>query len=145
MASGHKLGLGGAFCQTKVLTKDTFPFPGPLTHTYTNIDKSSRLMPYVSLHQPGSHCLSHPGDSLRPHPTKITGPLKLFIVTFPYKWPVLAHASDFPKISQTSSIWPQCAPYLLLSGPSPSTSSNWHSSHWGPSKPSTSNSHLQIA
>nr|KAF6349244.1 hypothetical protein mMyoMyo1_011791 [Myotis myotis] len=23
--------------------------------------------PYMSLHQPGAHCLLHPGDSLRPH------------------------------------------------------------------------------
>ena len=50
-------------------------------------------------------------------PPQLLGPPKLFPVAFPYKWPVLAHASDFPKISQISSIWPWHAPYLLLSGP----------------------------
>ena len=38
--------------------------------------------------------------------TRFTVP-KTFPVAFPYKWPLLAHATDFPKISQTSSLWPQ--------------------------------------
>ena len=64
--------------------------------------------------------MPHPGDSLRPCLTQIAHPLKLFSVFFPYEWLVLAHASDFPKIFQISSIWPMCL-YFTTSGPSPST------------------------
>ena len=75
----------------------------------------------MRLHQPGSHCSPCPDDSLRPRPTQFAGPPNLFPVDFPHEWPILAHTSDFPKISQTSSIWPQHAPYLSPSGPSPGT------------------------
>ena len=104
---------------------------------------------YLRLHQPGLHCLTHPGDSLRPSLSQLSGPPKLFPVHYPYKWPGLTHALDLTKICQTSSIWPQCVPYLSLSGPTPGTSSIWP---WllvwpllGTSKLSRSSSHLQVA
>ena len=62
-------------------------------------------------------------------------------------WPM--HASDFPKFSQTRSIWFQWAPYLLLSCPSLAIAAaglgSQHSPLPGTSKPSTSSNHLQIA
>ena len=51
------------------------------------------------------------------HP-KFFGPPKLFSVAFLYIWLVLAHASDFTKLSPTISI------LLLLSGPRPGTISS---------------------
>ena len=98
---------GSAFSQTEVLA-EAFDEPSP--------HRAGKQVPHLSLYQPGSHCSPGAGDSLRPSPTQLVGPPKLFPVDFPYKWPVLAHASDFPKISQTSSPWPQCTPYLSLSG-----------------------------
>ena len=84
-----------------------------------------------------------------PHPTQLSGPTKLFPVAFPYKWLVLTNASDFPKFSQTSSMWPQWALYLLLWCPRPSTRSSGPSfTAWpclGTYKLSTSSNHLQIA
>ena len=38
-------------------------------------------------------------------------------MAFPYKWVVLAHASDFPKFSHTSSIWLQQEPIPLAKLP----------------------------
>lgn len=44
----------------------------------------------------------------------------------------MAYTADFPKISQqlkkkkqTSKIWPQCAPYLVLSSPKSGASGSW--------------------
>ena len=60
-----------------------------------------------------------------PCSTQLVDLPKLLPVALPYKWPILAHAVDFPKISQsfnntqTSSIWPWPALSLLLSSPSP--------------------------
>ena len=94
----------------------------------------------LRLHQPGSHCWPHPGDPLRPCPTQLSGPPKLFPGAFPYEWFVLAHVLDFPSFSQTSSI--------SLRGPRPITSISWPwFTAWpllGTSHPSTSSSHLQI-
>ena len=42
-----------------------------------------------------------PGDSLRLCPTQISGLPILCLVTFPYEWLLLAHASEFSKNSQT--------------------------------------------
>ena len=105
--------------------------------------------PHLSLHRPGHHCAPHTVDSLRPHPTQLLGPPKRLPAAFPHKQPFLAHASDFPKISQTRNIWPQHALYLLLSGPRPGTNGSrpWFAA-WpllGSSKPSTSSSRLQVA
>ena len=76
-------------------------------------------MPYLSLHQPGYPCLPPPGDSLRPRCILIHDPPKLFPVAFPHKQLLLAHASDFPNISQTGNIWPQHDTSLPLSGSNP--------------------------
>ena len=65
---------------------------------------------------------SSPWCFLRSHPTQLVGPPKLFPMAFPYKWPILVHASYFPKISQKDSIWRQHALYLSLTGPRPRTS-----------------------
>nr|KAF6387548.1 hypothetical protein mMyoMyo1_008038 [Myotis myotis] len=100
---------------------------------------ADRQLPYLSLHQPGSHCLLFPGDSLKPCHIQTAAAL-------PYECPVLAQASDFPKISQTCSTWPQHAPYLSISGPRLSSLPRF--TDWpllGTSKPNTSSSHLQIA
>ena len=94
---------GTAFSQTEVLAAATVPF---LTLPITD-PESWQVGTIWRLYQPGSHCLSHPSDSPRPCPTQLSGPPKLFPVAFPYEWLVLAHASDFPKSSQTSSIWLQ--------------------------------------
>ena len=85
--------------------------------------RASGRVSYLRLHQSSSHCLPWPGDS-RPCLSQLLGPPKLFPVAFQYKWLVLAHASDFPKFSQTSSVWLQGAPYISLSCPRPSSSSN---------------------
>ena len=79
----------------------------------------------------------------------IESSINYFPVAFPYQWPALAHASDFPKISQTSIIWPWWALFLSLSVPRPGTSDRqpWFAA-WpllGTSKLNTSSSHLQIA
>ena len=74
---------------------------------------------------------------------------KMFPVDFPYEWLVLAHASDIPKLSQTSSIRLQQDPHLSLNWSRSSTNSSrlqftaWH--YLGTTTPSTSNIHLQIA
>ena len=105
--------------------------------------KDSRQAPYLRLHQPGYHCFPHPFDSLIPCNTKLGSPPKLFPVPFPHKWPILAPASDSPKITQTSSIYSML--YLSPSGPTPRTSSSQlEFTAWlllGTSKPSTSTSH----
>ena len=94
-------------------------------------------MPHLRLH--GSHCLPYPSDSLRPRPTQLLGPSKLFPVAFPYKWLVLAHVSIFPSFSQTSSICLRQTPYLLLSCLRPGISSSWPwlqlGFTWGPPRP----------
>ena len=69
-------------------------------------------------------------------------------MAFSCKWPLLAQALDFHKISQRSSILSLHTLYLWLSCPRPGTSKSqsWFTA-WplpGPSKPSTSSSHLQI-
>ena len=66
-------------------------------------NRDSRQVPCLSVHQPGTQYLLHPGDSLRPCPTKLEGS--------PFKLPLLSHVLDFSKISQTSNIWPLQAMY----------------------------------
>ena len=109
-------------------------------------NRASRWAPYLRLHLPGSHSLLYPDDSLRPCPTQLSDPPKLFPVAFLYKWLVLTPASDFSKFSQTSSIWLLQAPYFLLTCLRPSTSSTWPwFTGWsglGTSNPSTSSGHL---
>ena len=73
------------------------PFSKPSPH------RAGKRVPYLRLHQPGSHCLPHPGDPLRLRPTKLTGPSKLLTFTFLYESLVLAHASQLPNSSQTSN------------------------------------------
>ena len=131
---------GAAFSQREVLAEAVVPLLSPFS------TEPFRWAPY---HLPGSHRSSLPDDSLRSCSIQLLVPPNPFPVAFPYEWPVLALASNFPKISQESSIWPQCAPYPLLSGHRPGTSG---SHHWftawpllGTSKPSTSSSHLQTA
>ena len=107
------------------------------------------LAPYLRLHQSGSHTICPTLVIPEAHPNQISGPPKLFLVAFPYEWLVLALASDFPKFSQTGSIWIQQAPYLSLSCPRPCTSSSWSwFTAWpllGTSKPSTNSSYRQIS
>ena len=134
---------GGSFLPDRSAGRGHCSFDEP------SLLRDSSRVPYLSVHRLGYHCLPHPGDSLRPYPTKFAGPPKLLPVPFLYRWFILAYTSDFPKFSQTSSIWPQQAPYPLLSGPRPGTSSSraWYTV-WpllGTSKPSTSSSHLPIA
>ena len=100
------------FSQTELLAEAIVPL----------INRASRQAPYLS--QPGSHCLPHSGDSLRPCSTQIWRLLKLFPMAFPNKWPVLAHGSYFPKISPTRSIWPQHVSCILPSGLKPGNSNS---------------------
>ena len=58
----------------------------------------------------------HPGDSLRLHPTQLSGPPKLFPAAFSYGWPVVGIVSEYPKICQKSSTWPQHALYHVAPG-----------------------------
>ena len=81
-----------------------------------------------SVHQPGYHSLSHLGDSLRLLPTKPAGLPRYFqwlfhmnVLSWLMLQTFLKFLRDFPKISQTSSIWPLCNLYLLLSSPRPGT------------------------
>lgn len=60
-------------------------------------------------------CFLHPGDSLRPFPTQIEGPLKPLLVDFLYKLPVLVHALNFSKISQRFTNPKQKASGLIIS------------------------------
>lgn len=116
LASGRE----AASSQTKVLAEAILPLMNVLT------PRAAGGAPSLSLHQPGPHCSPHPGDSRFPEtmPYQTRGPTKAVPLAYPYKWPVVAHTSDFPKTPQTSSILPQCAPYLSLSGPRPSTRSS---------------------
>ena len=92
---------GTAFSQREVLAQTIVPL--------LSLHPQS---PYLRLHQPGSHCLPHLGDSRRLNPTQLSGPPQLFPVTFPYEWLVCAPASDFPKFSQKSTSGPgeACTP-----------------------------------
>ena len=85
-----------SFSQTEVLAEDIVPLIA-LPH------RACRQVPYLRLHQRGSHCLPHPDNSLKPHPPQLSGTPKLFPVAFSYEWPILAHVSDFPKISQQAA------------------------------------------
>ena len=131
---------GAVFSHTEVLAEAIVSFLRPPSH------RACRWVPYLSHRQPGYHCSPHPGHSLRPTPPNLWVHPGPFPVAFPYKEPVLPHASDFPKISQTSSIWPLHTLYILLSGPWYSISSSWPWftawPHLRNSKPSTSSSHL---
>ena len=119
------------------------------TAFFQKVVLAETIVPLMSLPstEPGLHHLPHADDSLKPHHTQLSSPPKLFQVVFPYEWHYLAHASDFPKISQTS-IWPQHAPYLSPSGLRPGTNNNQPQfaagPHLGTSKPIKSSSHLQI-
>ena len=77
--------------------------------TFLKISSSCLLTPFLSLNFEHFPCL---GDSLTPCPTQISGPCKLFSVAFTYEWSILVHVSDFPKTSQTSSIWSGHVPNL---------------------------------
>ena len=113
-----------------------------------SLNRTGRWMLYLRLCQPGSHFLPQPSDSMRPHPTQLLDPSKMFPIAFQYELPVQAQDSDFTNIFQISSIWPQHAPYILLSGHRPGTinSQPWFATwpHLGTSKPSASSNHLQI-
>lgn len=65
-------------------------------------DKSARRS-HCSFDKPSLH------RARGEHPTQLADLLKVFPVAFPCERPVLAHTSDFPNISQTSSTWPQRA------------------------------------
>ena len=138
---------GDSFQPDKSAARDYFSF-SELPPLYTQ--RASRRASYMSLHQSGSPQL---GDSIRPCPCQPVGLPKLFPVAFPYKWPVLTHASDRAKVSQQISLSKQPQASLCrvshYKWPRPSTSSNqpWFTA-WpclGTSKPSTNSSHLQIA
>ena len=142
--SGIKEKAGGtAFSQTKVLTEAIASFLSP---PHNRVCRSHIC---ISFHQPAYHCSPCPSDSLRPCTTQLLDPSKLFPVICSCKWPFLAHASHFPKISHKSIISPQPALCLLLSGPRHSTSSSqpWFAAwpFFGTSKSNTSSSHLQIS
>lgn len=79
---------GAVFFQTEVLTETT---DEPSPH------KAGRLAWFLRLHQPGPHCFPYPGDSMRPHPTQISEPPKLFPVGFPYQW----HATS-PRLGRVA-------------------------------------------
>ena len=103
-ASGGGEGWGvGSFLSDRSTGRDHCSF----SEAFPN--RAGRQSPHLSLHQPVSHYLPYPGNSLRSYPTQFVVPPKLFPVAFPYEWPGLAQASHFPKSSQTSSIWLQCA------------------------------------
>ena len=89
-----------AFSQTEVLAEAIVPLLSP-----------PPTEPARGCHIPDSISLSHTVwpclDSLRPCLTQLSGPPKLFPVPPPHIWLILAHASDSPEFSQTSSIWPQ--------------------------------------
>ncbi|KAF6130891.1 hypothetical protein HJG60_007848 [Phyllostomus discolor] len=125
--------MRGSFLPDKSSDIGQCSFDEPIPH------RGGRQVPYPSLHQGGPHCWPHPDDSLRLCPTKLTDPPRLFPLSFLYHWPALAHASDFPKISQTSSIWPQPALYFLLSGLMPALAASGCGSQlgffWAPPRP----------
>ena len=102
-----------AFSQTEVLAEAIVPLlSSPLTepkgwhHIWVSINLSNTVHPTLVI-------------SLNPAPPNLWVHPKMFPMVFPYKQPLLDHASDFPKISQTSSIWPLHTPYPLLSGSRP--------------------------
>ena len=144
LSSRARTGDGGSFLPDRSAGREAIV---PILKSLAP-NRAGRWVPCLRPHQSSSHCFPCPG-SLRPCPIRLSGPPKLLVVAFSHKWSVLAHASDFPKISQTSSIWPQCILYLLLGGPTPGNSSSqpWFTA-WpclGTSKPSTSSNHLQTA
>ena len=89
LASGWELRV--SFLPDKSAGRDQCSFSNTSPH------RAGSQVQYLSLHQPGSHSLPRPGESLRPCPTQLVDPPKLLPMAFPYKWPVLAHPSDFPK------------------------------------------------
>ena len=114
---------GSVFSQTEVLATGHCPFPEPSPHRAT--EPAGRYHTWVSINWlTVCHTLVVPWG---PCPTQLSGISKLFPVAFLCKWLVLAHASGFPKFSETSSIWLQWRPYLYLSWscPRPNTSSSW--------------------
>ena len=140
--SGIGVRAGGSFVLERSAGRGHCSFFEASTH------RAGRRAPYLRLHQKGSHCLPQPGDSLRLCPTQFSGSHKLLPVVFPYKCLVLAHSSNFPKSSLTSSIWLQQTTYHFLSGARSGTRSIWLPfTAWprlGTTKPSTSSNHLQI-
>lgn len=88
--------------------------------------KANRQVPYLSLYQHnrvGPTKLCSQLIPWEPTPPNLQGPPKSFPVAPPYKWPVFAHAADFLKIPETSSILPRYHPYLPLSCPRSGTNS----------------------
>ena len=72
--------------------------------------RAGRQVPYLRLHQLGSHCLPHPIDLLRLCLSQLIGLPKLLTVAFSYESLVFSHASQLPKIFQTSKNQTQQAP-----------------------------------
>ena len=103
-----------AFSQTEVLAETIFPLlsssltePAGRCRIWDSINLANIVCPMLMI------------------PTQFSGPPQLFPVAFPYELLALAYASDFPKFSQTNSIWLQWAPYFSLSCSRPGNSSNW--------------------
>ena len=102
-----------------MLTESIVPALSP-----TSTEQAGKCCIWASINLANTFCpiLVIPWD---PTPSKLSRQPKLFPVTFPYKWPVLAHTLDYPKISRSISLWLQCDPYFLLSGPGPVTGDSW--------------------
>ena len=86
--------------------------------------EAGRRVPDLSLHQPGSHCLPCPGDSLKPQ--------QICCFWWPFHtncppWLMLQTFLKSLKVSQTTNKQhlTSCARYLLLSDPRTGTSSKW--------------------
>ena len=106
-----------AFSQTEVLTEAIPPLPSPPLS-----ELAGELLIWVSLTWL-TLLVPHLGfPDLLPHSNCES--TQVLPRGFSKKQPPLAHALDFPKISQTSSIWPLNTPCLLLSGPRPGTSNS---------------------
>ena len=83
--------VGVTYSQTEVIPEPIFPL-------LSLRPQSQQQALYWRVYQPGSHCLSHPGDSLRSCLTQLSGLPNCF-QWLPYEWLALIHASDFPKLS----------------------------------------------
>ena len=95
--SGIRARAGGSFLPDRSANRGLYSFDEP------SPNRARRWAPHLSLHQPSSHYLPCPGDSLRlPHST--FGPTQAISSGFFMQMSrIEAHASNFPKISQTNS------------------------------------------
>ena len=48
--------------------------------------RAARLVPYLRLHEPGQHCVTHLGDPQRLHPTQLLGSPKLLFHKNGWSW-----------------------------------------------------------